>query len=175
MEVDLRIDLDPGHTSLELANLSEGLYRLQVAPVGAILPLEVVLEESGRHPFLGRIAPPQSWGAINASKSWTSIQHATMRSVRRTSKGVGLSPAISSRIMSRRPDNASSVSGDPPEAVSISKCWALRPISEALAITAGDDSRSFCLSSRLASLSPSSALFERSRSSSRHSFTSVDS
>src|SRR5215217_2590116 len=107
------------------------------------------------------------------SKRVTSIQHETTRSVRRTSKGVGFSPAISSRIMSRRPESASWVSGSPAEAARMSMCCALRPTSEALATTPGEASLSLRLSSLFASLSPPSALLERLRNSSRLSRTSA--
>src|SRR5215213_11966376 len=147
-DVYLRVHLDRRRRRLQLPYPGELPDSGEITTVSALLPTEVVARSGTRFSFGVSF---QSWAAISLSKTSTSIQQATTRSVRRTSRGVGFSPATSSRIISRRPDRASSVRGDPPKTVSMRRCCALRPTSEALATTAGEDSLSFCLSSFLAS------------------------
>src|SRR5215217_4942658 len=112
---------------------------------------------------------------MRLSRTSTTSQAETILSVKSTSSGVGFSPATSACISSSRATRATSIRGSPAAMVSASIRCPVRAKSEARATISGEDSRSACRSSRIASLSPSLALSESTSSSASLSFTSFDS
>src|SRR5215203_3861643 len=95
-----------------------------------------------------------------------------MSEARRSSSGVGSSPAISERIASALASSASLMSGRPPETASESIPRDFPETSAQRAITIGVDSLTARRSSRLAPSSPASTRFSSSCSSRIRSLTS---
>src|SRR5215208_1974851 len=98
-----------------------------------------------------------------------------MSEARRSSSGVGSSPAISVRIASALASSASLMSGLPPETASESIPRDFPETSAHLAITVGVDSLTARRSSRLAPSSPSSTRFSRRCNSRIRSLTASES
>src|SRR5215216_41125 len=139
------------------------------------------LESTGQKvPFITPVHrnEPESlwyWPARRISSNVVNTHKQTTRSVSRTSKGVGSSPAISALMRSSFAHRASSARGSPPAELRASTRPALRPTSEALPTTSAEEARTFRRSFLRASLSPASALSERVLSSAMRSLVSFES
>src|SRR5215208_7091394 len=99
-DVHLRTHLDRRRRRLQLPHPGKLPHRREVASGGA-LQNPRLLDEVGRRASLGPVAKVfWYWALTRTSSSAVSIQSDTMRSVSRTSRGVGFSPAISALMAS---------------------------------------------------------------------------